>query len=550
MQFSIPAMAAAQQFFPHMAQNGFLNMSQAAGFFANQQGLQCLTAMTSAACNPVQQIASTVAPSPSTMLPTLAPAFTTTQQQAVKAPPVPSTAEQLQQSYMKAMASHPLMTTSMISSNPQVENNAAIFGGSAQRTSGNKGGVQTGGTDVVGGLNHVPFARSSSSHQGETQTNHGYKAGGTQTKAQMSSIPNQGAQMASGWYPSAGRASAQPPDVASRTASATNNPQSIHTRAPSSMTAIEQHQFPDFVAGFDKVALSIKPANTNVPLVDEQNTLQCSPPFTSRSFDELHRLLGKDLGPLDDGAAEVALPESPRPSERIEDKSTPEKFLDTSALFTAESYAMFAQESALAASQHAAYLAQDQEKVPPSGHQHLGSFDFDSAMRLLSQHAPVISRKDPAPLASLGPLATSPSNMDAKLQAFSTPFIPFQQSAKESDQIKKSSSTAAGVLQTRAIGRDAPVVSASEATSSATESSFRGSTSESNGSDNTFSNSDEGQFESGDDSNSSEDSFSYGDASESQNKRKKERDDSFSSSQFEESWNHHDTVKRKKRRLS
>eukprot|EP00977_Amphora_coffeiformis_P007274 scaffold1581_cov169-Amphora_coffeaeformis.AAC.10 len=521
MQFPMPAIAAAQQFFPQM--------NQAACFFANnRQGLQSFSAMANAAATSIPaQMASTVVPVATGMQPTFQQTtqHQQLQEQVVPANARPSTAQQLQQSYISAVTNHPLNTKA-----PHPQN-----------TSGSNGGIQTVGNAQISARSEHPdadpnltnHAWPSRLHQGDTQTNGG-KVCGAQTSTntpQTSSIPNQGVQVGSGFHPSEVSASVLPTAVTSRNA-----------RAPSA-------HFPDFAAGFDSVALSVMPASTNASPIDEQQALQCSPPFTSRSFDDFHRLLGNDIGPLDDGAAGAALADSPRPSKgttgRIEDKSSPEKvFLDSSALFTAESYAMFAQESALAASQHAAYLAQD-HKVNPSENRHFGSFDFDSTMKLLHQHVPVASRKDSMPPASSLP------EIDAKPQALVKPLFPFQRNADRQQnvghkiEIKMPSTTTAGLVQTR-VRRSTPVVSSSEPTSSANESSVRGTTSESNGSDNTFSNSDDGQFNSGDDSDSSDNSFSCEDASESMSKRRS----SISSSQYDESWNHHGAAEHKKRRLS
>ena len=145
--------------------------------------------------------------------------------------------------------------------------------------------------------------------------------------------------------------------------------------------------------------------------------------------------------------------------------------------------------------------------------------------------------------------------MDAKPQALAKPSFRFQQNADqqkagEDEQIKLPSTVTAGAVQTQTIRRNTPVVSSSEPTSSANESSVRGTTSESNGSDNTFSNSDDENFDSGDDSDCSDNSFSYEDASGSNSKRKKGREDSISSIQYDESWNYHGATEHKKRRLS
>jgi hypothetical protein len=56
---------------------------------------------------------------------------------------------------------------------------------------------------------------------------------------------------------------------------------------------------PDFLSGFDRVALSLKPSPCDTEklasLPQPQGDLHCSPTFTSRSFDDFHRFLGQDL---------------------------------------------------------------------------------------------------------------------------------------------------------------------------------------------------------------------------------------------------------------
>jgi hypothetical protein len=126
--------------------------------------------------------------------------------------------------------------------------------------------------------------------------------------------------------------------------------------------AAETNEVPDFLAGFDNVTSNLKhgtaqgkpttdaPPNGGIP--------QYSPPFTSQSFDDFHRLLGKDLSPLDETIDQKTSTSSTRyrqqPHSSLASQSIRE--IDTMALFNAESYAMFAQESAIAASQHAAYF--------------------------------------------------------------------------------------------------------------------------------------------------------------------------------------------------
>ena len=56
---------------------------------------------------------------------------------------------------------------------------------------------------------------------------------------------------------------------------------------------------PDFLVGFDKVKLAMKPEKAHHAHGAVGDDLQqYSPPFTSRSFDDFHRFLGEDLAPL------------------------------------------------------------------------------------------------------------------------------------------------------------------------------------------------------------------------------------------------------------
>ena len=130
---------------------------------------------------------------------------------------------------------------------------------------------------------------------------------------------------------------------------------------------------PDFLSGFDKVAAQNstkhnsqddgdhpKPCNVNLTL--EQS--QYSPPFTSRSFDDLHQHLGRGLSPR---PFDLNYPEFPPlpldindPKPTTTNASSTIKSISNSSVpeqsMSADSYAMFAQQSALAVSQHSAYF--------------------------------------------------------------------------------------------------------------------------------------------------------------------------------------------------
>lgn len=147
---------------------------------------------------------------------------------------------------------------------------------------------------------------------------------------------------------------------------------------------------PDFLLGFEKVSGNAEEQGTRPQWVEEQGTrppqwpippllgvfegngvpLQCSPPLTSRSFDELHRLLGSDLSPK---PFDLNASRNEQPAQQ--DQSTLTTSNCTSALaantvstrdgattagnFSADVYATFAQQSALAVSQHSAYCRVD-----------------------------------------------------------------------------------------------------------------------------------------------------------------------------------------------
>ena len=168
---------------------------------------------------------------------------------------------------------------------------------------------------------------------------------------------------------------------------------------------------PDFLSGFDK-AVNREPT-TSKELVSNKNDAY-SPPFTSRSFDDFHRLLGKDLTPLGEVAPSAAASEPgttgnlTKPDVHQQSNDKPAIVVpDTTALFTAESYALFAQESALAASQHDAYLPQQHGCNNNNNHS-----DLDWMVKLVSAHVSqdqngAAPRKENNASMSAGPGATT-----------------------------------------------------------------------------------------------------------------------------------------------
>jgi hypothetical protein len=149
----------------------------------------------------------------------------------------------------------------------------------------------------------------------------------------------------------------------------------------STAKAFTAKDLPDFLSGFDQVANTsngvVAPSLGSIqPLDGVHHQLECSPPITSRSFDDMNQFLGTDSLQLGEGVSPPTL------CEAAKGEITPPA---TTATFTAESYAMFAQESAMAASQHDAYLSHG---LGPFGDasQVAGSFDIDGMVRLLSNN--------------------------------------------------------------------------------------------------------------------------------------------------------------------
>jgi hypothetical protein len=146
-------------------------------------------------------------------------------------------------------------------------------------------------------------------------------------------------------------------------------------------------EIPDLLSGFEKVVQCMKPAPQ---AAQNEEPEEYSPPFTSRSFDEFHRFLGKEELPLLDAATTTCTgPESPDVTTNRNlhvtasaignnDIVVPNSLAhDTAALFTAESYAMLAQASAMEASRHGAY-----SMSLPSGN----TFDIENVLQQVGLH--------------------------------------------------------------------------------------------------------------------------------------------------------------------
>jgi hypothetical protein len=146
-------------------------------------------------------------------------------------------------------------------------------------------------------------------------------------------------------------------------------------------------EIPDLLSGFEKVVQCMKPAPQ---AAQNEEPEEYSPPFTSRSFDEFHRFLGKEELPLLDAATTTCT--GPESSDVTTNRNlhvtasaignndivVPNSLAhDTAALFTAESYAMLAQASAMEASRHGAY-----SMSLPSGN----TFDIENVLQQVGLH--------------------------------------------------------------------------------------------------------------------------------------------------------------------
>ena len=270
---------------------------------------------------------------------------------------------------------------------------------------------------------------------------------------------------------------------------AASQPSGAHAMARAS-------EVPDFLTGFDKLAasqLSGAHVASRVATTESsmEGSLQYSPPFTSRSFDNFHRFLGTDWSLLEDASEmktsntvgheqkphSLAKPSLPPP--------TISPLLDTTALFAADSYAMFAQETAaIAASQHAAYLPYGYG--PPSAADGAGAFDIDGLMQLVSTGNS--EKLDNAP--GLQAILRKPSNATTHVRLPN--ILPRPLKAATQVASEQACSSVAMTPMERLCGtRNYSVVSGSDPSSSATESD----SSERCGSDN-ISNTDNGSNDS------------------------------------------------------
>ena len=150
---------------------------------------------------------------------------------------------------------------------------------------------------------------------------------------------------------------------------------------------------PNFLLGFDQNMLLqslLKPqldlaAMTKSSSGSPEVALETTPPkcctdadevfVTSRSFDDFHRLLGKDVPMGVNGCGQ--LQEGTKNSDNM----------NGNALFTAESYALLAQESANEASQHAAYHRRPEVMLGTLPLSNINSLDIDGVLKQIMSTA-------------------------------------------------------------------------------------------------------------------------------------------------------------------
>jgi hypothetical protein len=162
-----------------------------------------------------------------------------------------------------------------------------------------------------------------------------------------------------------------------------------------SVPSAKQPEMPDFLSGFEKVvqrmnqpSTAVAQAKTDpsalVPASASPPDLPHSPPFTSRSFDDFHCFLGKDFTLYAETAEAKTSTTEPITAVSL----LPHVVPDTSALFAPESYAMFAEESALATSRHGTdFLSiSAEQKLPAKPLAMLATFDVDNVLNQVREH--------------------------------------------------------------------------------------------------------------------------------------------------------------------
>jgi hypothetical protein len=156
------------------------------------------------------------------------------------------------------------------------------------------------------------------------------------------------------------------------------SPLSLVQSQPSVPSApITTVQIPDFLAGFEKALQNTKPPAVSTAAMP---SLPFSPTFTSRSFEDFHRFLGN--ASILDASKNIS-----KASAVVGPETTTNFVHDTTALFTADSYAMFAQQSAMEASRHGAYFIPGEPQLPTAYIQKGVTLDVDGMLKLVSEHA-------------------------------------------------------------------------------------------------------------------------------------------------------------------
>lgn len=139
---------------------------------------------------------------------------------------------------------------------------------------------------------------------------------------------------------------------------------------PPGAKSTSSSEVPDFLSTFEKVSGEEQRPPWMMPgaplLGGFEGTgvpLQCSPPLTSKSFDDLHQMLGSDLSPrpfdLNASKCEEQQQEGQANGSAATNTAAASQQRSATPTHQADIYAAFAQQSALAVSQHSAYCRAD-----------------------------------------------------------------------------------------------------------------------------------------------------------------------------------------------
>jgi len=151
-------------------------------------------------------------------------------------------------------------------------------------------------------------------------------------------------------------------------------------------------EVPDFLSGFENVSGEDQRPPwmmPGAPLLEDPECngvpLQCSPPLTSKSFDDLHQMLGSNLSPK---------PWDLNASKEESTQQQPTTQPLTALTNSSDAYAAFAQQSALAVSQHSAYCRPDSTSSGVHAVALASAPDMSSSLAAMygNQQASVMSR--------------------------------------------------------------------------------------------------------------------------------------------------------------